>query len=136
MKVFYNKHKEIINYIIIGILTTFVSLGSYYLCVLTFLDPNNPIELQIANIIAWILAVVFSYITNRIYVFEVKTKINIKEISTFVGSRILSLFIDMFSMFVMVTLLKINDKTAKIIVQFIVTAVNYVFSKLFVFKKS
>jgi len=136
MKVFYNKHKEIINYIIIGILTTFVSLGSYYLCVLTFLDPNNPIELQIANIIAWILAVAFSYITNRIYVFEVKTKINIKEISTFVGSRILSLFIDMFSMFVMVTLLKINDKTAKIIVQFIVTAVNYVFSKLFVFKKS
>lgn len=135
MKKFYNKHKEIINYIIIGILTTFVSLGSYYLCVLTFLDPNNPVELQIANIIAWILAVAFSYITNRIYVFEVKTKINIKEISTFVGSRILSLFIDMFSMFVMVTLLKINDKTAKIIVQFIITAVNYVFSKL-VFKKS
>ena len=135
MKTFYNKHKEIINYIIIGILTTFVSLGSYYLCVLTFLDPNNPMELQIANIIAWILAVAFSYITNRIYVFEVKTKINIKEISTFVGSRILSLFIDMFSMFVMVTLLRINDKTAKIIVQFIITAVNYVFSKL-VFKKS
>lgn len=135
MKKLYNKHKEIINYIIIGILTTFVSLGSYYLCVLTFLDPNNPMELQIANIIAWILAVAFSYITNRIYVFEVKTKINIKEISTFVGSRILSLFIDMFSMFVMVTLLRINDKTAKIIVQFIITAVNYVFSKL-VFKKS
>lgn len=135
MKTFYNKHKEIINYIIIGILTTFVSLGSYYLCVLTFLDPNNPVELQIANIIAWILAVAFSYITNRIYVFEVKTKINIKEISTFVGSRILSLFIDMFSMFIMVTLLRINDKTAKIIVQFIITAVNYVFSKL-VFKKS
>ena len=135
MKKLYNKHKEIINYIIIGILTTFVSLGSYYLCVLTFLDPNNPVELQIANIIAWILAVAFSYITNRIYVFEVKTKINIKEISTFVGSRILSLFIDMFSMFVMVTLLRINDKTAKIIVQFIITAVNYVFSKL-VFKKS
>lgn len=135
MKTFYNKHKEIINYIIIGILTTFVSLGSYYLCVLTFLDPNNPVELQIANIIAWILAVAFSYITNRIYVFEVKTQINIKEISTFVGSRILSLFIDMFSMFVMVTLLRINDKTAKIIVQFIITAVNYVFSKL-VFKKS
>lgn len=135
MKAFYNKHKEIINYIIIGILTTFVSLGSYYLCVLTFLDPNNPVELQIANIIAWILAVAFSYITNRIYVFEVKTKINVKEISTFVGSRILSLFIDMFSMFLMVTVLRINDKTAKIIVQFIITAVNYVFSKL-VFKKS
>ena len=135
MKKLYNKYKEIINYIIIGTLTTFVSLGSYYLCVLTFLDPNNPVELQIANIIAWILAVAFSYITNRIYVFEVKTKINIKEISTFVGSRILSLFIDMFSMFVMVTLLRINDKTAKIIVQFIITAVNYVFSKL-VFKKS
>ncbi|MBQ2873648.1 MAG: GtrA family protein, partial [Bacilli bacterium] len=70
----YKKYKEIINYLIFGVLTTVVSLATYYLLVFTILDPNNPLELQIANIISWITCVTFAYITNRKYVFNSKNK--------------------------------------------------------------
>lgn len=131
----YKKYEEIINYLIIGVLTTVVSLVTYYACVLTFLDPKNAIELQIANIISWILAVAFAYITNRIFVFKSKNKQILKEITSFVSARVLTLLIDMFIMFIMVTTLNINDKISKLVVQVVVIILNYVFTKLFVFKK-
>ncbi len=132
----YKKYEEIINYLIVGGLTTVVSLIVYYGCVLTFLDPKNALELQIANIISWIISVAFAYITNRIFVFKSKNKNYFKEIVSFVGARIATLFMDMFTMFLLVTVLNGNDKIAKIISQIIVIVANYVFSKLFVFKKS
>ena len=85
----YKKYKEIINYLIFGVLTTVVSLATYYICVFTFLNPENPVELQIANIISWIFAVIFAYVTNRKYVFESKEKNKVKEATKFVGSRVL-----------------------------------------------
>jgi len=132
----YYQHEEIINYLIVGGLTTFVSLASYYICVLTILDPNNAIQLQIANIISWICAVTFAYITNRIFVFKSKDKNVGKEITTFVSARVLTLLLDMIIMFVFVTLLKFNDKIFKLVVQVIVTILNYILSKIFVFKKN
>lgn len=135
IKELYLKYKEIINYIIVGGLTTIVSLIAYYTCVLTFLDPNNPVELQIANVISWICAVTFAYIANRIFVFESKNTDYVKEISSFVGARVATLLMDMGIMFVFVTLLKGNDKIIKLIVQVVVTILNYIFSKIFVFKK-
>ena len=57
MKELYNKYKEIINYVIVGGLTTVVSLAVYYALVLTVLNPDNPVQLQIANVISWIAAV-------------------------------------------------------------------------------
>ena len=66
----YSDYKEKINYVIVGGFTTVVSLASYYLCVSTFLNPSNPVELQAANIISWICAVTFAFFTNRKYVFE------------------------------------------------------------------
>ena len=135
MKSLYNKYKEIINYLVVGGLTTVVSLGSYYLCVLTFLDPNVGIELQIANIISWICAVTFAYFTNRKFVFESKNNNKLKEACSFYASRIATLLMDMGIMFVLVTLLGGNDKMAKILVQVVVTIANYVISKFFVFKK-
>ena len=66
----YSDYKEKINYVIVGGFTTVVSLASYYLCVATFLNPSNPVELQAANIISWICAVTFAFFTNRKYVFE------------------------------------------------------------------
>jgi len=53
----YHKYEEIINYLIVGLLTTVVSLVTYFICTGLFLDPNNKIELQIANLISWIFAV-------------------------------------------------------------------------------
>lgn len=132
----YNKNKEIINYLIVGVLTTLVSLISYYLLTFTILDPNNAIKLQIANIISWILSVAFAYITNRKYVFESKNNNIKKELSKFVTSRITTLIIDMALMALFVTILKFNDKIIKIIVQIIIIVLNYIFSKIFVFKEN
>ncbi len=135
IKNLYDKYREIIIYLIVGVLTTIVSLFSYYICVNTILDPNNGIELQIANIISWSLAVLFAYFANRTFVFKSKTNNKLKEASSFVLSRVLTLLIDMTIMFLLVTCLKQNDKIAKLVVQVVVTILNYLFSKLFVFKK-
>lgn len=131
----YHKNEELWNYLIVGLLTTVVSLATYFICTETFLDPNNDIQLQIANIISWIFAVAFAYVTNRVYVFKSKSKEYFKEISSFVGARILSLVMDMFTMFIIVSVLHFNDKIGKLFSQIVVTIANYILSKLFVFKK-
>ena len=131
----YKKYKEIINYLIVGVLTTVVSLGVYYVCVLTFLDPNQAIQLQAANVISWIAAVTFAYFTNRKFVFESKNPDMLKEASAFVGARVATLLMDMLCMFIMVTCMGLNDKIAKLVVQVIVTVANYIFSKIFVFRE-
>ena len=131
----YKMNSEIINYLIVGMLTTIISLIAYYICVYTFLNPENAIQLQIANIISWIVGVSFAYVTNRKYVFQSKEKNIIKECSSFVGARIITLLLDMLIMFVFVTLLSMNDKIFKIISQIIVIIANYIISKFFVFKK-
>lgn len=131
----YHKNEEIWNYLIVGGLTTVISLLVYYICVYTFLDANKAIELQIANIISWIISVLFAYVTNRIFVFKSKEKNILKEATSFIGSRIVTLLLDMLTMFILVTLLHGNDKIGKIISQIIVIVGNYIISKLFVFKK-
>ena len=131
----YSRHREIINYLIVGGLTTLVSLGTYYACVLTFLDPRNAIQLQAANIISWIAAVVFAYFTNRRFVFDSHDPNMIREGAAFFASRIGTLLMDMGTMFLLVTVIGMNDKIAKLIVQVIVTVGNYIFSKYLVFRK-
>ena len=128
-------NKEVIMYLIFGVLTTVVSLLVYYGCIYTFLNPENAVQLQIANIISWIAGVAFAYITNRKFVFESNESNQLKEISKFVTSRLATLLMDMLIMFLGVTILKLNDRIIKLISQFIVIIANYVFSKIFVFKK-
>ena len=127
--------KEVIMYLIFGVLTTIVSLAVYYVLIFTLLNPENAIQLQIANILSWIAGVAFAYITNRKYVFESNEKNKVKELGKFVTSRLVTLVLDMLIMFVGVTLLKGNDKIIKLISQVLVIIGNYVFSKIFVFKK-
>lgn len=128
------KVEEIIRYLMVGILTTIVSLGVYYGCVLTIFDPNNALQLQLANIFSWIAAVTFAYFMSHYFVFQSHEKNLIHEATAFYSARLLTLFIDMVLMFVLVTLCNTNDKIAKLIVQVIITIANYIFSKLFVFK--
>jgi len=135
IKELYLKHKEIINYLIVGGLTTLISLIVYYGAVFTFLNPENAVELQIANILSWISGVTFAYFTNRKFVFESKNPNKLKEATKFVGSRVTTLALDMLVMYVGVTLLKFNDKIMKLIAQVLVIVGNYIISKLFVFKK-
>ena len=135
MKELFNKYKEIIMYLIFGVLTTVISLIVYYALTYTILNPNNSIYLQIANILSWIAGVLFAYFTNRKYVFESKNENKLKEFTSFVGARVTTLILDMLIMGVGVSLLHGNDKILKLISQVLVTVGNYVLSKLIVFKK-
>ena len=135
MKEIIKRNREIISYLIIGVLTTIVSLISYYLLTITILSPNNPLELTIANIISWIISVLFAYITNRKYVFQSKDKNILKEASKFTLSRVTTLIIDILLMIIFVSILHFNDKIIKLLVQIIIIILNYIFSKLLVFKK-
>lgn len=135
LKALISGHYEIFSYLIVGGLTTVVSLAVYYGCVLTFLDPDVPWQLQAANVISWIVAVTFAYITNRRYVFRSKSPNWQKEALAFYSSRVLTLLMDMAIMFLIVTVGHGNDKIAKLVSQVVITIANYVLSKLFVFKK-
>ena len=126
---------EIVRYLIVGGLTTVVSLSVYYGCVLTFLDPKNPLQLQAANIISWIAAVTFAFFANRIFVFRSRGAGVLREAGAFYLARVGTLLMDMCIMFVGVTLMGYSDKVMKLIVQVVVTIANYIFSKLFVFRK-
>lgn len=133
----YKKYQEIINYLIVGVLTTIVSIVTYFLFSL-ILDIENNILFLLANVLSWICAVIFAYITNKKFVFNTTTsskKEEIKVFSMFVSSRITTLLIELAFMFITVKVILINDKIAKVIAQFIVIILNYVLSKLFVFKK-
>lgn len=134
MKEFLQKHRMILSYLIVGGFTTIVSLGVYYGLVLTCLDPDVAWMLQLANIMSWIAAVLFAYVTNRIFVFQSKNPRIFPELMSFASSRLFTLGCDMFIMFLLVTCAHGNDKIAKLIVQVVVTVLNYILSKYMVFK--
>ncbi len=135
----YNKYKEIFNYLVVGVLTTIVSLGSKWLLLFTVLDAENAFELQVAIIISWICAVLFAYVANRLFVFYSKNKHILKEMVQFFGARILTLVMEMVIMWFFVTLLRLNTDSWvliwTIVTQVLIMIFNYIFSKLFVFKK-
>lgn len=131
----YNKYKEALLYLFFGVCTTLVNLVTKWILLLTVIDSSNAIQLQVAIIISWIVSVLFAYVTNRKYVFESKSKSIFKEISSFFGSRVLTLILEMVIMYIFVTALNFNVYLFTIISQVLVIVLNYVFSKLFVFKK-
>ena len=135
----YYKNPEIWNYLIVGVLTTVVSLAIKWGLLFTILDAKNGFQVQVAVIVSWIGAVIFAYITNRIFVFKSKSKNCLKEISSFVLGRVATLLMEMFIMWFFVTLLKLNSDTwvlvFTLVCQVLVTIFNYILSKLFVFKK-
>lgn len=137
-KKIYNKHDKIINYLVVGVLTTVVSLVSFYIVRLFIFTSSTQLHIQIANIISWILSVLFAFITNKKYVFKSskKGKDKLKEMIKFYLSRLTTLVIDMLTMWILTSIIHINDKIAKLIVQVILVILNYIFSKLFVFKNS
>ena len=130
--------KVIIYYLIFGVLTTIVSLATKYLLLFTILDAKNGFELQIAVTVSWIVACTFAYITNRIWVFESKSKQILKEAIKFYMSRLVTLGLEMLIMFIFVTLLGLNSNTWvivwTIVAQVVIIIGNYVLSKLVVFK--
>lgn len=124
-------NKETISYLIFGVLTTVVNIVVFDAC-------NIVMDYKPANIIAWILAVIFAYITNKLFVFESKSfapDVLKKEVSTFLFARIVSLIVDMAFMIVAIDFLHMNQLLAKVISNVFVVVINYIFSKLVIFKK-
>ena len=127
---FYKKHKSVLLYLLFGGLTTVVSIGTYAL----FLPVVSPL---IANIISWVAAVTFAYVTNRTWVFASKEKglAIIQEAFAFYGGRVFTLGLEEVVLYVFITLLFFPPLTVKVFAQVIVLILNYVISKLFVFNK-
>ena len=129
----YISYKEVIHYLIFGGFTTLVNFIVY------FTAKWVGIAEWISNGIAWIIAVAFAYITNKIFVFESKAtgkKEILKEISSFFACRAFSGILDIGLFWLLVEKLKFNDVIIKIILQIVVILLNYIFSKLWVFKKN
>ena len=127
------KHREIIAYVICGGATTLVSLVTYYLFAEFIFNVNNAFELQLTNVLSWIISVAFAFVTNRIFVFHSKASPQ-KEFFKFYIARIGTLLIDMLLMYLFVTLASFDDMVVKTIVQIVVIVLNYVFGKMLVFK--
>lgn len=128
----YNKYKEALLYLFFGGCTTLVNIISY------FVLRKIGVRVYISNGLAWFLSVLFAFITNKLFVFESRGKTkkeNIREIVSFFGFRILSLGFDMGSMYLLFDLLKTGEVFAKIVSNILVIILNYIFSKIFVFKK-
>ena len=109
--------------------TFFVNIAVYFL----FEDVLG-VNYLISNIIAWFFSVLFAYITNRIWVFESKSPDILKEMALFFGGRIFSGVVDTALMYLFIDVMMIGDTISKIVVQIIVIVLNYIFSKLIVFK--
>ena len=130
----YKKFEEIVNYLIVGVLTTIVSWAAYALCKLV-MDVDNAVMMQIAVIIRWVAGVVFGYFTNRRFVFKSKNPDMLKEAAGFASSRLVTLFLYMFVMWLLPTIFHVNDWIATFISAVLVTVMNYIFSKFIVFRK-
>ncbi len=131
-----DKIREVIAYLIIGFLTTVINLLVYYVCTKYFLNPEKIINVEISNVIAWTVAVIFAYVTNRVIVFRSKNDKIINEGIKFFLGRIFTLLLELVLMALMVSVIHINDKIAKIICQVVIIVGNYIISKIFVFKNN
>ena len=131
MKKYLGKYKLYILYIIFDVLTTLVNIVTYYLA-------HKILPVMPSTVLAWILAVLFAYVTNRQFVFESQAEARpeiTKELISFFSARLFTGFVDFACMFVFVDCLKMNDMVIKTVSNIVVIILNYVLSKVFVFSK-
>ncbi|MEG1805527.1 MAG: GtrA family protein [Clostridia bacterium] len=129
------KYKEIITYAFFGVLTTAVNYGVYVLLTRVFQISETTV---LPNGIAFVVSVIFAYFTNRKWVFnsQVSGVAGVaKEFATFFAARILAGLLDLGFVYVAVDLLKGNDLIWKLVSNIIIIIVNFVISKLLVFRK-
>ena len=129
----YRKHQEGMRYLIFGALTTLVNIVAYAIFYYIFNISNG-----VSNVIAWVVGATFAYITNKLYVFnsKVNNKLELlKEIVFFYGCRLLTLAVDEGIMIFTVDKLGWNALLMKIVANVIVIILNFIFSKILIFKK-
>ncbi len=131
----YKKYEEVVNYLIVGVLTTIVSWAAAWVAE-QLLNADVSWQNAIINTISWIVGVVFGYFTNRKYVFRSTNPQMLKEFMSFASGRISTLLLDVVIMFVTVNLMQLHYWIAKIFISSVLVMIaNYVLSKLFVFQK-
>ena len=131
LRPFFLKYQEYISYLVFGVLTTLVNLVIFYVL-------ERLMNYLVANVIAWIGAVIFAYVVNKLFVFESDRrdpKGLLFEISTFFAARLISLGLEEGILFVFVTQMGFSARIVKLIAQILVVIFNYVASKLVVFRK-
>ncbi len=147
IKTLFIKYKELIMYVIFGVLTTLVNFGAFWI----FTKILGEDSYLINNAIAWVVGVVFAYITNKLFVFDSKSwslKLVTKEVVEFFGARVLSFLVEEGGMLLFITVLGFGEKSlellgftitgqfvVKILLAVIVVILNYIFSKFFIFKR-
>lgn len=127
------KYADVISYLFFGVLTTAVNYLVYLPCY-NLLGLNA----AVSNVIAWVFAVAFAYLTNKPFVFKShdwSSKTVVPELTKFVGSRIASGVLETAIIFVTVDLLRWDGNLMKLATSVLVVVLNYVASKLLVFKK-
>lgn len=127
------KHKSFIAYGVFGVFTTVVNIVTYNYCY-NSLGMNN----TLSNVMAWILAVTFAYLTNKVWVFgsrSWKLEVLKKEITAFVSCRLATGVLDLIIMYIFVDIMDWHAMLMKVISNVLVIILNYVFSKLVIFKK-
>ncbi len=143
-------NREVLSYLFFGVLTTVVSLVTFWLPTKLFslvgyqgvvhyaTHSEKDFAYIEANVISWICAVAFAFVTNKRFVFGSEAtdkKTVLRELTTFAGGRLGTLLVDEALMVLFVTVLSFPEMIAKIIVQVVVVILNYFISKLFVFRK-
>ena len=130
---FYKKHKEVLLYLFFGGLAFVVSILSF-----AFFNVTLSLNEHISNIISWIITVTFAFFTNRIWVFDSKTENAgefMKQMFSFFSGRVVTLVVEEIILFIFITWLGFPSMLIKVIAQVVVIVLNYVISKLVVFRK-
>ena len=127
-----HKHRDIISYLFFGVLTTLVNYALYF-------SLYNLLEISgaVSNIISWSAAVIFAFLTNKLFVFQSKdwsSATVISELTKFVGCRVGSGLLETAIIFITVDVLSFNGNLMKILTGILVVIINYFSSKKIVFK--
>ena len=133
LKKLFVKYRELITYLVFGVLTT---VGNY----LVYLPCYNlwGLNASVSNVIAWMVAVAFAFVTNKPFVFrsyDWSVKVVVPELSKFVATRIGSGALETAILFLSVDLVGMNGNVWKLLTSVLVVVLNYVGSKLLVFRK-
>lgn len=138
IKTLYNKHKEVILYLIFGGLTTVINYIVYFIFI------SLGVHYEVSNCIAWVAGVTFAYLTNRSIVFDSQAngaKKKIIEAVEFVLARVFSLLAEMLLLFLFIDVIQLNpnkqwnELIAKLIGAVVVIILNYIASKFVIFAK-
>lgn len=138
--------KEVFMYLVFGVLTTVVSWASYLVFnrLISNISENSNLGINVSNVLSWIAAVLFAFVTNKLWVFESKSwkgSVVLRELGSFITARLATGCIEWFGVPLLVkvgvdqVILGTEGMLAKIIASVLVVIINYFFSKLLIFKK-